>query len=174
MRVLHRVASIDCYDAFKSAGLPQQNFAALRMTYSRFAGAPLLFGITTKFYARRGAPTKVSLVLERANGVLPYGFEEKADCLYRLCSPHPPRRARSPFSAGEGLGCAAILNVGRLSCSRRFAGKGYFTYGKPQRLLRRSPCEARVLHRVASIDCYISLENAGLPQQNFATLRMTC
>ena len=59
---------------------------------------------------RRGAlrapafPTKVSLVLERANGVRPYGFDEKADCLYRLCSPHPPRRARSPFPAGEGLG----------------------------------------------------------------------
>ena len=35
MQVLHRLASIDCYDAFKSTVLPQQNFAALRMTYSR-------------------------------------------------------------------------------------------------------------------------------------------
>ena len=28
VQVLHRVASIDCYDAFKSAGLPQQNFVS--------------------------------------------------------------------------------------------------------------------------------------------------
>ena len=37
-----------------------------------------------------------------------------------------------------GLGCAAILNVGLLACSRRFAGKGYFTFEKSQILLRRS------------------------------------
>ena len=51
--------------------------------------------------------------------------------------------------------------------------KSNFTYEKSQRVLRRSPCEARVLHRFASIDCYNSLEFAGLPHQNFATLRMT-
>ena len=27
----------------------------------------------------------------RVHGVPPYGFDEKADCLYRLCSPHTPR-----------------------------------------------------------------------------------
>ena len=48
-----------------------------------------------------------------------------------------------------------------------------FTFGKSQRLLRRSPCEARVLHRLASIDCYDAFKSAGLPQQNFAALRMT-
>ena len=68
---------------------------------------------------------------------------------------------------------AVTLNVGRLSCSRRFAGKGYFTYGKSQRLLRRSPHVVRVLHRLASIDCYDAFKSAGLPQQNFAALRMT-
>ena len=61
------------------------------------------------------------------------------------------------------------------ACSRRFVGKGYFAYGKSQRVLRRSHrrCRSSVLHRVASVDCYNSLELARLPQQNFATLRMT-
>ena len=84
----------------------------------------------------------------------------------------PPLRGPPPSTEG-GEGCAVSLNVGRPSCSRRFAGKGYFTHGKSQRLLRRSPHGVRVLHRVASVDCYEAFKSAGLPQQNFAALRMT-
>ena len=46
---------------------------------------------------RRGAlrapafPTKVSLVLERANEVRPYGFDKKDDCKCWWRSPHTPR-----------------------------------------------------------------------------------
>ena len=136
---MHRLASADYYDALKSAGLPQQNFAALRMTYSRGGRwASVFVGKVT-------LPLKLSL---------------------RLAGSPPP-------STEGGEGCAVDLNVGRLSCSRRFAGKGYFTYGKSQRLLRRSPRDARVLHRLASADCYDAFKSAGLPQQNFTALRMT-
>ena len=62
------------------------------MTYSRFAGAPLLFCITTKFYVRRGTPR----VLRRQPIV----------CTNRVPLIH---RERSPFPAGEGLGWCALL-----------------------------------------------------------------
>ena len=110
---------------------------------------------------------------------------------------------------------AVVLNVGQGACSRRFAGKSNFSYGKSQRLLRRSRHVVRVLHRLASprvkfvviIDVVCApLKHAlrfynrifreppklillasgnpgaqkrrfaiiaGLPQQNFAALRMT-
>ena len=83
----------------------------------------------------------------------------------------PPLRGPPPSTEG-GEGCAATLIVGRLSCSRRL-WESNFTYGKSQRLLRRSRPVVRVLHRLASADCYDALKSAGLPQQNFAALRMT-
>ena len=54
-----------------SLALPQQNFATLRMTS--------LFDV---YDGRMFARTRTAR---------PYGFEETADCLYRLDSPHPPR-----------------------------------------------------------------------------------
>ena len=77
---------------------------------------------------RRGAlrapafPTKVSLVLERTNAVRPYGFEETADCLYRLCSSHTPRAV--PLSPGEGeFSVAALTRRGRRPRRPVFVGK---------------------------------------------------
>ena len=77
-----------------------------------------------------------------------------------------------PPSIEGGKGCTVAFNVGRglLPPTRR---KSNFTYGKSQRLLRRSLHVVQVLHRLASVDCHNSLENAWFPQQNFATLRMT-
>ena len=82
--------------------------------------------------------------------------------------------ARHPrgSNATEGS-CAAHKLVGGHSVHPRL-WESNFSFGKSQRLLRRSPCGARVLHRLASVDCYNSLELARLPQQNFAALRMTC
>ena len=63
--------SLCCTTKTSSRALP-----SLRMTHSRGVCGGRMFA--------------------RVHGVRPYGFEDKADCLYRLCSPHPPRAVPLP------------------------------------------------------------------------------
>ena len=77
--------------------------------------------------------------------------------------------------APTGLSVFILLNRrGRRPRRPVFVEKSNFTYGKSQRVFRRSLHVVQVLHRLASFDCNDTFKSTGLPQQNFATLRMTC
>ena len=61
-----------------------------------FNGAPLLFWINTKLYARR-APLR--------------WCGEKGVSMCRLWSPHPSRQSRATFSAGEGFKVSSLRSA---------------------------------------------------------------
>ncbi len=107
----------------------------------------------------------------RGSRVRGWGRDGKESYFYFETLPPARRLATSLDRGRRGLCCCPQRRA--WACSRRFVGKSNFTSGKSQRLLRRSRHVVRVLHRVTSVDCNNSLENAGFPQQNFATLRMT-
>ena len=91
--------------------------------------------------------------------------------LIRLASQYTLSRLRARSRSGKNNTLCCFLRPSRrfatrwrrlFVCSHKLVGVGayddprswerYFTYERSQRLLRRSPCGARVLHRVASID----------------------
>ena len=54
----------------------------------------------------------------RVHGVRPYGFEDKADCLYRLSSPHQPRAVPLPLRGRLGWYVAVVFAVGGRNTNR--------------------------------------------------------